>query len=1104
MIFEPACLTSGLFVILWAMKALLLCLTVILFFCFCQRAAAQLPGVKYSKYINNNRKGNVLLDVQSTRDRGLVVVGVDTPNNLMTYYNPTVKGGYTKAGSPYIARLDSAGNTLWEKGNFNFPNDSTRMHLLSCIQVLGDSGFITAGYSQLSTAYHPSDTVAMLVMRLDRNGNMQWRRSMGGSGAERGFAVVQAQDGGYLVAGTTTSNDIDVSGNHLAGNTDAWLVKLNASGKVVWQKCYGGSGMDTASAMIATPDGGFVIAGSSTSTDGDLTMNKGLNDGWLFKIDGQGTLLWSKAWGGSGSDAFRSLTAGPDGELYISGYTSSPDVATNGNHGQTDAWVVTVDAGGGLVGAKSFGGAKDDYGMSIQYTLEGSLLVGGYTYSSDGDVAGQHGGSDLWLFNSSVAGDLLWQQCGGTANNEFGMSALLLGEGSAVIAGAGVASSQTVVSGLIYAFGNGNRIVGSVFLDGNRNNVWDIGEPAMDEVRVQLERGGAVRAVMPYQGKFMIQTDTGTYTMSVSSPYDYFAFSPASAQTVVFNSYGNKDSVGFALQPIPGIRDLQLSIYVSASGFNLFRPMYYNIFYRNAGTEPIANAMVTIIKDRRSYTPLVQPFPSSQSGDTLRWVLPTLNPGSSGYMLVELALDFQTAALGDTIQFMGYIEPTAGDRTPADDSARVLLPVTGSYDPNGKVENNGGSVLLKDLQKGQYLNYTVFFQNTGTDTAWDIRVRDTCDARLDMNTLQVVGSSAPYQLSISDGNRLSWLFSGINLPDSNRNEAASHGYVAYRIKPKTSIAAGDSVLNTASIYFDYNLPVATNTAQTLVNNPLPLLPPTPVIAGLRAGYCNNLGAQKILITNIPAPVYQATVLAYIDNAGYTVGADSSIRIRPDTLAAGLHTFWVIFKNQAGADTVEKNFVIDTAVTPVVDLSSSTTNITSLAQLVVVTASNMIGGGASPLYTFGKNPGFTDLLQGESPLNTVSLDPSALQIGNNVVYVRMRTSDTCHTQETGTDSIVIVRSAVTGLVDIDFPGQVININPNPFIDNLIIKGLQTIKTYTATLLSSSGQLITRKTVSGQREMTLSTGVIPHGVYLLRIYDGKKGRLIGSATLLQAGK
>jgi len=164
------------------------------------------------------------------------------------------------------------------------------------------------------------------------------------------------------------------------------------------------------------------------------------------------------------------------------------------------------------------------------------------------------------------------------------------------------------------------------------------------------------------------------------------------------------------------------------------------------------------------------------------------------------------------------ISPTAKDETPFDDTSKLVQRVVGSFDHNDKTEKNGGKITSTQIINGDYLLYTIRFQNTGTDTAFNIAIRDTLDSKVDWSTLEMVSSSHNYQLNIKEGNKLTWSFDNIQLPDSNVNEAKSNGYVIYRINPKTSLLPGDTINNTASIYFDFNLPVQTNIERTVVES----------------------------------------------------------------------------------------------------------------------------------------------------------------------------------------------------------------------------------------------------------------------------------------------
>jgi uncharacterized repeat protein (TIGR01451 family) len=154
----------------------------------------------------------------------------------------------------------------------------------------------------------------------------------------------------------------------------------------------------------------------------------------------------------------------------------------------------------------------------------------------------------------------------------------------------------------------------------------------------------------------------------------------------------------------------------------------------------------------------------------------------------------------------------ANDVTPGNNNIQLNSIITGSYDPNIKVVSNT-TIFPSFINNGEYLEYTVFFQNTGNDTAFTVLIIDTLSSLLDQSTLSVISNSHPMVINNYDG--VLWFrFNNILLPDSNTNEPASHGYVKYKIKPVSTMNIGDQILNTAYIYFDFNAPIITNTTAT--------------------------------------------------------------------------------------------------------------------------------------------------------------------------------------------------------------------------------------------------------------------------------------------------
>src|SRR5690606_34288354 len=143
------------------------------------------------------------------------------------------------------------------------------------------------------------------IVKLDGNGNTQWQKALGGSSGDEAQSIQQTADGGYIVAGLSWSNSGDVIGNH--GISDYWVVKLDGNGNIQWQKALGGSGYDKATSIQQTADGGYIVVGETYSNDGDVTGYHGGGDYWVMKLDDSGNIQWQKTLGGSNLDVATSI-----------------------------------------------------------------------------------------------------------------------------------------------------------------------------------------------------------------------------------------------------------------------------------------------------------------------------------------------------------------------------------------------------------------------------------------------------------------------------------------------------------------------------------------------------------------------------------------------------------------------------------------------------------------------------------------------------------------------------------------------------------------------------------------------------------------------------
>src|ERR1043165_357284 len=174
---------------------------------------------------------------------------------------------------------------------------------------------------------------------------------------------------------------------------------------IQWQKSFGGTGTDYAASIQQTTDCGYIVAGQSYSIDGDLTINHGLNDYWIVKLDTAGSLEWQTDLGGSDYDLANSIQQTSDGGYVVAGYSKSNDNDVSGNHGLNDFWVVKLDMNGSLSWQKSLGGSGVDMAHSIQQTSDGGYIVAGISNSNDNDVSGNHGDFDYWVVKLDVDGN---------------------------------------------------------------------------------------------------------------------------------------------------------------------------------------------------------------------------------------------------------------------------------------------------------------------------------------------------------------------------------------------------------------------------------------------------------------------------------------------------------------------------------------------------------------------------------------------------------------------------------------------------------------------------------------------------------------------------
>jgi hypothetical protein len=293
----------------------------------------------------------------------------------------------------------------------------------SYVLQTSDGGYIVVG----DTGSFGADSIDIFLVKTDANGNIIWAKTYGGIVDEYAYSVQQTSDGGYIVAGETHSFG--------AGWHDVLLIKTDANGNIIWAKTYGGTSWDWAESVQQTSDGGYIVAGGTSSF--------GAGGVFLIKTDANGNIIWAKTYGGAGASSVQQTS---DGGYIVAGYT--------GSWPNYDIFLIKTDANGNIIWAKTYGGTDRDWAYSVQQTSDGGYIVAGTTLSFG---AGWH---DVLLIKTDANGNLQWAKTYGGTYYEFASYVQQTSDGGYIVAG------------WTNTFGAGSSDVFLIKTDANGNIQW--------------------------------------------------------------------------------------------------------------------------------------------------------------------------------------------------------------------------------------------------------------------------------------------------------------------------------------------------------------------------------------------------------------------------------------------------------------------------------------------------------------------------------------------------------------------------------------------------------------------------------------------------------
>ncbi len=326
----------------------------------------------------------------------------------------TSDNGYATTGSyfqnfldkhdVYLTKFDSNFNLQWAKTI----GDTTSQYGFGVVQTT-DGGYAIAGRSQTVGAFMGYDNG--YVVKLNNQGNVQWAKNIGGYEMDQFRSIIQTSDGGLVVAGYSSTFCFGI------GVNDFYVVKLDISGNIMWTRNIGGIGLDLGMDIVETADNGLVISGYTYS------YGQGGSDFYCVKLNSSGALLWTRTVGGAQYDWGYSLTKTIDGGFVLVGQTSSYGA------GASDIYIVKLDGAGTLLWTRTVGGSGEEAGFRIAQDLNGDYIIVGYTDSFGA------GGDDFYVVKLNNVGNLLWTRTVGGSGNEQAWGILVDTDGGYVVSG---------------------------------------------------------------------------------------------------------------------------------------------------------------------------------------------------------------------------------------------------------------------------------------------------------------------------------------------------------------------------------------------------------------------------------------------------------------------------------------------------------------------------------------------------------------------------------------------------------------------------------------------------------------------------------------------
>lgn len=400
---------------------------------FVLNLTAQSPEIEWQKTIGGN-SDDYLFAMDNTNDGGYILAG---------YSNSNISGDKTKdtigLDDYWLIKLNASGDIEWQKTFGGFAFDQ-----LVSVQQTSDGGYILGGHS--SSPISGNKTVGnegfldYWLVKLNAIGKIMWQKNIGSDKFDYIATVFQTEDGGYFAAGRSLGGISGDKTQPLQGDFDYWVVKLNASGDIQWDKTYGGNKEDYLSSAAQTSDGGYILGGSSKSTISGVKTEElvGVGDFWIIKIDAMGNIQWQNVIGSNTKDKLNTIQQTTDGGFIVGGYSKGSIYGDKTENSMTnDYWVLKLNSIGEIIWQNTIEGFYWDELNAIEPTMDGGYILGGASDSpAFADKSDENFGSfDYWIVKINSVGIIEWNKSFGGAEFDYLTALKLTDDGGFILAG---------------------------------------------------------------------------------------------------------------------------------------------------------------------------------------------------------------------------------------------------------------------------------------------------------------------------------------------------------------------------------------------------------------------------------------------------------------------------------------------------------------------------------------------------------------------------------------------------------------------------------------------------------------------------------------------